>query len=742
MKILHMISGGDKGGAKTAVFALLLALNEEVDLTIACFTEGVFYQEVLGLPVKSVLFKQKFRNDLSIIRRLSRYIRKNGFDIIHAHGARANFICMMLKIFIKVPIVTTVHSDYKLDFTDSLYKKFFFTLLNSIALRTVDYYIGVSENFKHMLIERGFEQNRVFSVHNAVESERAVSFCPKEEFLARYQINAQQNFLVGIIGRLDYVKGHDIFLRAAAEICKTRDDILFLLAGEGNEEANLRKLAKTLNISDKIIFTGFIEDIFSFINAIDINVCASRSESFAYMLHEGALLNKPAVSTHVGGIPELIINGENGTLVPEGDYKQLAAAIIRYIENPVLAAQHGKALKTHAELHFSKEKMLEKSLHIYQTILSAEKQNHRVFDVMLSGYYGYANSGDDALLDAVIKSLKRERNDLAILVLSRNPLETMRENGVFSINRLNFFNVLRYMRRTRLIVYGGGSHMQDITSTRSLVYYTFLIHMAKCMNLRVMLYGNGIGPVNKPRNIAKARRALNACDYISLRDPNSLAFVQSIGVTNPNVFVSVDPVFSLEVNGGQLPTDLPPLHHNGYFAVSLRPWVYNEAAFTEKIADAINFTKQTYRLTPLFIPMHLEDVNILREVAKKINGEYILLQRVYRYHEIMAVLAKTEFALCMRLHALIYAAGLGLPIIGLVYDPKVANFITYMNEETQVNTHDLNLPALKQMITRILQNPAAAREKIITARERLRALSNRDAKVAVSLLHANVEAAT
>jgi len=739
MKVLHMISGGDKGGAKTAVFSLLLALSEEIDITIACFTEGVFYQEVQGLPVKSILFKQKFRNDLSIIGRLSRYIRQNGFDIVHAHGARANFISMMLKLFVKVPIVTTVHSDYKLDFTDKLYKKWVFTLLNAIALRTVDYYIGVSDAFRRMLIERGFARDRVFSVHNTVETERTLEFVPKDEFLRRFDMAPNRNALVGIIGRLDYVKGHDIFLRAAAEICKTRGDITFLIAGEGFEEANLRKLAKSLGIADRVRFTGFVDDIFSFINAIDVNVCASRSESFAYMLHEGALMKKPAVSTNVGGISELIIDGVTGTLVPEGDYRALAAAIVRYIEDPALGAAHGEKLHAYVNANFSKETMQRKSIGIYETILANEKKANRVFDVMLSGYYGYTNSGDNALLDAVIKSLRRERGDISILVLSRNPKGTMRDYGVFSINRLNFPLVRRYMKRTRLIIYGGGSHMQDITSTRSLIYYTFLIHMAKYMGLSVMLYGNGIGPLNKPRNIAKARNALNACDYISLRDPESYAYVKGIGVRNPNVTVSVDPVFSLyaaEENTPptDMPADMPELDGSGYFAVSLRPWQYNEAGFADKIAEAINYTAHTYALTPLLIPMETPDINILKETAKRLSCGCVLLPRVFRHDEIMSVIARAEFAMCMRLHALIYAAGVGLPIIGLVYDPKVANFIAYMNEQTKVDTSDLDLPALKGMIDGIMQDPTAARVRIATERERLRMLSHHDAKAAVRLL--------
>jgi len=743
MKVLHMISGGDKGGAKTSVFALLLALSEEIDITVACFTEGVFYQEVQEMPVKSVLFKQKFRNDLSVIGRLKKYVRAGAFDIIHAHGARANFICMMLKPFVKVPIITTVHSDYRLDFTDRFFKRFFYTGLNSIALRTLDYYIGVSEEFRRMLIARGFDASRVFSVYNAIDFKREISFCEKEEFLRRYKIDPGGKILIGIIGRFDHVKGHDVFLRAAAEILKLRDDFLFLLAGEGPEEPELRKLAESLGISQNIVFCGFVNDIFSFINAIDINVCASRSESFPFMLLEGTLFKKPTVSTEVGGIPELITHNETGLLVPSGDYTALAEKILSYAENPQTAASHGEKLYEYAAANFSKESLQKKSIEIYSEVLRQEKAENRVFDIMLSGYYGYANSGDDALLDAVIKALRRERDELSILVLSRNPHETMRDYGVFSIHRLNFFRVRRYMKRTRLLVYGGGSHMQDNTSTRSLVYYTFLIHMAKFMGLRVMLYGNGIGPLAGTRNAQKARRALDVCDYISLRDPESLEYMKTLGVTNPNVALSIDPVFSLDteditkdkISENEELSGIFAAQQTRYFIISLRPWQYNEPNFIEKMAEVIDYTAEKYNLVPILVPLQQMDTIVLRETAKRLACKHIFLKRVFGYKTIMAIIARAEFAICMRLHALIYAAGAGLPIIGLVYDPKVANFISYLNETSYVSTSNLDTAKLKGMVDEITQNPDAAKEKIITARERLRSLSGQDAKVAVSLLN-------
>jgi len=737
MKVLHLISGGDKGGAKTSVFALLLALNEEIDVTIACFTEGIFYQEIQNMPINSVLFKQKHRNDLSIITRLSKYIKEGRYDMIHAHGARANFISMLLKPFIKVPIITTVHSDYKLDFTENLYKKIFYTSLNAISLRTLDYYIGVSESFRQMLIERGFEASRIFSVYNTIDFNREPVYCEKDEFLSRFDIDYAGKTLVGIIGRFDYVKGHDIFLRAAADVLKERDDVLFLMAGEGSEEANLRALAAELGIADKIVFTGFVSDIFSFINAIDINVCSSRSESFPYMLLEGSLMKKTTVSTNVGGISDMIRDG-CGTLVAESDYASLAKAILDYINNPSLGKAHGEALYEHAKANFSRDSMKRRSIKIYQSILCKEREAHRRFDVMLSGYYGYANSGDDALLEAVIGALRKEDPGLSILVLSKRPSEAVADYNVFAINRLNFLRIRKYMKKTRLFIYGGGSLIQDITSTQSLIYYTFLVHMAKFFGMRVMAYGNGIGPVTKAKNIPMAKRALDKFDYISLRDPQSLEDIKALGVTNSNVVVSVDPAFSLELEGdvrmdeifAQEKIDMA----KRYFAVSLRPWQYNETGFTDKIARVIDYTHDKYGVIPLFIPMHKMDLSIINETVAKINCEHVVLSKVYDVRPLIGVISKTEFAMCMRLHTLIYAASVAVPIIGLVYDPKVASFIEYMNETTHVSTSSVDVEALMRMIDNVMENSDEVKERVRRECERLKALSGNDAREAIKLL--------
>ena len=116
MRILHMISGGDTGGAKTHIFSLLSVLPKLCDVKIVCFIKGQFFDDLQNIDVDSELIEQKSRFDLSVLDRLCQIIKQDGVDIVHAHGARANFIASKLKKKFDIPVVTTVHSDYLLDF--------------------------------------------------------------------------------------------------------------------------------------------------------------------------------------------------------------------------------------------------------------------------------------------------------------------------------------------------------------------------------------------------------------------------------------------------------------------------------------------------------------------------------------------------------------------------------------------------------------------------------------------------
>ncbi|TCS91648.1 glycosyltransferase involved in cell wall biosynthesis [Keratinibaculum paraultunense] len=373
MKVLHLISGGDTGGAKTHVISLIKELNKLIDAKVICFIEDIFYYDALEAGIDIEVFKQKKRTDISVVKRLEEEIIRKDYDIIHCHGARANFIAMFLKNKIKKPMITTIHSDYKLDFKDNFYKRIVYTTLNSIALKKFDYYIAISDTFKDMMESRGFEGDKIFTVYNGIDLESEIEYVSKEEFLKRYNISGEGKLIVGIIARLDAVKDHETFIKGAYKVLQQRKDVIFLIAGTGSEEKRLKSLVKEMRIEDYIHFLGYVKDPYSFFNAIDINVLTSISESFPYVILEGARLKKTIISTNVGGINKLIKDGYNGWLIDVGDSNALAEKIIFFMENKEMIKTMGENLFKSVKENFSSKNMAEEHYKIYKQILESRR---------------------------------------------------------------------------------------------------------------------------------------------------------------------------------------------------------------------------------------------------------------------------------------------------------------------------------------------------------------------------------
>lgn len=375
-KVLHLISGGDTGGAKTHIFTLMKGLSGKVDTKIICFIKDTFYDEAKERGIDIELYPQEKRWDLSVVSKLSDEIKNGKYDLVHAHGARANFICMFLKKKINVPMVTTVHSDYMLDFKDSFYKNLIYTTLNKMSLKKFDHYICVSDNFKKMLVDRGFDKNKIHVLYNGIDIDEKTLYIPKTAFLEKYKINYNGEFLVGIAARLDKVKDHETFIKACKETLEINPDIIFLIAGDGDEQKKLEEMAKSFCIEKNIYFLGFVRDKYSFFNAIDINVLTSISESFPYVILEAARLSVPTVSTKTGGIPEIIKDDYTGYLFPIGNYKSLSRYILDLYDKRDKLKELGDNIKREVVEKYSHLSMGERQKEIYDEILMGGKNEN------------------------------------------------------------------------------------------------------------------------------------------------------------------------------------------------------------------------------------------------------------------------------------------------------------------------------------------------------------------------------
>lgn len=681
MKIMHIISGGDKGGAKTHMFALLDELCKMADVTVVCLMQGVFYEEILERDVRTVLLEQKTRMDLSVCKTIEKMAIEEGFDIINAHGARANVIVKRLnQKRIGIPIVTTVHSDPKLDF-DGFIKRAIFMNMNLLALRKLKYKIAVSDYIYDMLIERGYKPNDIRTVYNGMDFRTEEKVISKEEFAKKYNIPYDpENVYMGVAARFSNVKGVDIFIKSAAKVLQKTDKARFVIIGEGEDEKKLKDLAKDLGISDKVYFLGFVKEIYDFFNFIDINMLTSRSEGFPYSLLEGAKSRKATIATAIGGIAQLIIEGETGLLFESENTTECAEKVLYLINNREKITELGESLYRKASSEFSNEALAKAYLKNYKSFIKKYKREKK-YDIILSGYYGFDNFGDDLVLMLLIESLKEEIPDLEILALSKSPQKAMQRYKINCKYRYNPLSIKNALKQSNNYINGGGTLLTDVTSKRSLSYYCLMLKYAKKRGLRTMLLGSGIGPFVNEAGADKAKKALETADLIALRDSNSLEIIEQLGLGG-KAHSTADMAFLLSPDAGNNRVTSKVMKANSlkpgnYFIVALREWKYNAPEFEKSIAAACDYMSEKYDLIPVFIPVQPEkDLAISRATMALMRTPALLIDQPEDSLKLIPGLSVgARFTVSMRLHPIICSFVYSVPVIALSYDAKVSGFV-------------------------------------------------------------------
>lgn len=373
--------------------------------------------------------------------------------------------------------------------------------------------------------------------------------------------------------------------------------------------------------------------------------------------------------------------------------------------------------------------MCRTQIDIYEKILRSDKKafvnkKAKDFDCILLGYYGYNNIGDDALLSSICSNLKRLKPDINILALSKSPSQTQKINQINAIYRFNMFKVLKAMKNTKLFAYGGGTLIQDSTSTRSLLYYLALMYAAKKMNLKTMLYANGIEPINKNINKKLTGNILNNVDIISLREETSLKELQKLNITNPKIVVTADPAITCS---GIPKNEIPKIFKREgiptdqrYAGFSIRYWKGYGKKHIVMMARLADFLYEKYGLLPVFIPMqhkYVDDCKISREIISKMKNPGYIVSSRYSVSETIGIISAMDLVVGMRLHSLIFAAAQKVPMIGIAYEPKVDWFLKYIGlEEYSAG------PASKTDIDKLLSLSSKAlenRQKIIDTLEQV-----------------------
>ena len=334
---------------------------------------------------------------------------------------------------------------------------------------------------------------------------------------------------------------------------------------------------------------------------------------------------------------------------------------------------------------------------------------------VICGAYGRGNTGDDAILDAILQELRQVDPKIPVCVISRNPEETRGKYPVQACYTFRLREIWRELGKAELFLSGGGSLIQNATSRRSLYYYLLTLLMAKKRGCKVMMYGCGIGPVYGRFHRWAAGRVVNSCvDVVTLRDDDSVRELKHMGVRRPRIVRTADPTISIcqaeADRTAELLEQLGIPSDGVYIGFGLRQWKgFDQAA--PKIARAAQDAWEQHGLIPVFIPMEYpKDCEAAQKVIQHLHCPYYRISEQIPISQTIAVLSRMSMVVGMRLHVLIFAAKNGVPSIGISYDMKVDAFLKSIGcEDAVLHVQSLTAEQLMGQIDRVVRTPEHSR---------------------------------
>jgi len=373
--------------------------------------------------------------------------------------------------------------------------------------------------------------------------------------------------------------------------------------------------------------------------------------------------------------------------------------------------------------------------------------------LLLSGYYGYGNAGDEAVLAGLVVGF-RAAGEREIVALSGSPSETQAAHGITAANRYKPGALLREIGRADLVLSGGGSLLQDVTSAHGIFYYLGVVRMAQVLGRKTMFIAQGIGPLRRTRSRRLVKSVANRLDAVTVRDPDSAALLREIGVTRPPIEVTADPALLLgtapnpsPASGSGEPEKRGFLPSPGVgegpgvasFGVALRPW-HGQEGIAAHVADACASVLGGRRA--LLLPMQAgSDKPVAEQFARQwhqgnqAGNRATLCLMEKGLTPLLANIASCDMMIGMRLHALILAAAAGVPSVALSYDPKVDAFMQGSGQGDAVyNLARSDPDALQSLLTRVWAERASRGEALRAALPGLRMRAARNVDVALGLL--------
>lgn len=359
MKVLHINAGLEDGGGKNHILSLLSQFDSTT-AELLVLENGIIAEEAKKLGIVVHVLEQQSRYDLSILKRLAQFINEHSFDIVHTHGARANFIFSTIHKKVAAQWLITVHSDPTLDFMNRGIKGTLFTKFNLASLKKADHLIVVTDSLMDPLLKLGINKNKLTIIYNGIH------FNPD----TRKPSITNDRFTLTCVARLHPIKGHERLIDSLHAANFTNFSLN--LVGDGELKVSLEKKVKQLNMQEKIHFLGFLNkpQVENAIANSDLTVLASSNEGFPMVLLESANQKVPFIATDVGDVALLVPDESYGWCVPPDSIESLTTALNEAYaewENHTLKSK-GERLYQLASTQFSLDRFYSETVSLYEKL--------------------------------------------------------------------------------------------------------------------------------------------------------------------------------------------------------------------------------------------------------------------------------------------------------------------------------------------------------------------------------------
>lgn len=347
----------------------------------------------------------------------------------------------------------------------------------------------------------------------------------------------------------------------------------------------------------------------------------------------------------------------------------------------------------------------------------------KTFRLVLSGYYGFHNSGDEAVLKSILLALETAGHEAGLrivpIVLSINPAWTREMYGVEARHRMRPAEVLAALRESDGLISGGGSLLQDATGPKTIPYYTGVLKLAQWLGKPTFIYSQGIGPVHRRWMNPMIRHVMKRSVYVSVRDSESAELLGRIGVDRSRIEVVPDPVMAMPLpDQAAAVGSSEPVEGAGRIpvvGVSLRYWRKDQADL-DRMAAALAALARSREVRLRFLPFHTpDDIEASTYVMERLgaigSSTAELVSLGDDPQQMLLTVSSCDLLIGMRLHALIYAANQSVPMLGISYDPKIDQFLARLGLGAIGTTEALDTGKLTTAAIDLLDNGEAWRAR-------------------------------